>query len=630
LATDLLFQQAPLTAPPVDLVFGETGGGVPDSDVTLEADFGALQFEALVVPLAEVTLDADFGAMEFVAEAEYISNTSRPTVGRTITSWELAQGTEVGPEMVFTDSARLPVGGAHPWEVAARLHANVQNVLPGRFIKTRSSAEAAFQDAARVGPAQVVQMFTEMLRDRRQQRHSRFQDARSAGNGAIRTDYQERHRDRRPSVANRFQEARGLGRHYVFRHQKAGDRSSSRLSRFQDAIVPPAGTSVIGGPVVPPFDPCYIPPEGDAVDLLFSGAYIPNTSLFFICERHTEPPPGGNVVVPIRSVYVVLNNVTLRRVVGDIQLPALSLSLSIDVDSWTWGFNASLPASSLVDVMPDDGPVELEASINGTLYRLLAEKLSRERTFNQATIRVSGRGKSALLAGPYSPILTFANDEARTAQQLLDDVLTFNGVPIGWDIDWQIDNWLVPTGAFNVRGTYIDGLTAVVGAAGAYLQPHPTAQTLRVLPRYILAPWDWGLITPDFVLPSSLATQEGIEWVEKPEYNRVFVSGTSQGVLGQVTRTGTAGDLVAPMVTDALITQAAAARQRGLSVLADTGQQAQVRLRLPVLPETGVIEPGKFVRYEDGGDTWFGVVRSTSLDASLPELWQTIQLETHS
>lgn len=628
MTTDLLFQQTPLTAPPVDLVFGDTGGAA-DVEAALEADFGNLQFDALVLPVVEILIEADFGALTLVATAEYVSNTSRPTVGRTISSWELAQDATHIQRLAFENSIRLPTGGAHAWEIAAPLKAEFRNVLPNAFIRTRSSATPTFQDAKRVGPAQIGQRFSDMLRDRRQQRVSEFQDATVVGTWPLITGFQDRLRDRRPDLTARFQAALARGRQYLARHQKAGRRNTDRRTEFQDAIVPPPGASIITGPVVPPFDPCYLPPAGDEVDLLFSGGYVPNTALFYICERHGTAPGGGQVIVPIRSVYVVLNNVTLRRVDGDIYLPALSLSLSIDADSWTWGFNASLPATSLANVMPEDGPVELEANINGTLYRLLAEKLSRERTFNQATIRVSGRGKSALLAGPYSPVLSFVNDEARTAQQLLADVLTFNGVPIGWDIDWQITDWTVPTGAFNVRGTYIEGLNAVVGAAGAYLQPHPTAQTLRVLPRYILAPWDWGLITPDFVLPSALATQEGIDWVEKPLYNRVFVSGTSQGVLGQVTRAGTAGDLVAPMVTDALITQAAAARQRGTSILSDTGQQAQVRLRLPVLPETGVIEPGKFVRYEDGSDIWFGVVRATALDASLPELWQTITLETH-
>lgn len=630
MATDLLFQASPLTTPPINLVFGEIGGAA-DVEVTLEADFGALQFEASVVPAIDVELEADFGALQFQASALYLSNTQRPTVGKTATAWELGVGTDASTEGVFTETVKLPASDRSSWQLADSLSLEVRNVLPATFEHQRSSAQTEFQDAARVGPAQVKHPYSEMLRDRRLQRHSRFQDARSAGNSTVKTDYQERHRDRRPSVSQRHTDALARRTYRTTSHQLGVRSSSNRRGRYQDAIVPPPGISVIPGPVVPPFDPCYLPPPGNAVDLLFSGAYIPNTALFYICERHTEPPDGGEVVVPIRSVYVVLNNVTLRRVIGNIQLPALSLSLSIDVDSWTWGFNASLPGSSLVDVQPDEnGPVELEASVNGILYRLLVEKISRERTFNNSTIRVSGRGKSALLADPYSPVLTFSNQtQPRTAQQLMDDVLTFNGVPIGWTIDWQIDDWLVPTGAFNVNGTYIEGLIAVAGAAGAYLQPHPTDQTLHVLPRYILAPWDWNLITPDFVLPSAVTTQEGIDWVEKPAYNRVFVSGTSQGVLGQVTRTGTAGDLLAPMVTDALITQAAAARQRGMTVLSDTGRQAQVRLRLPVLPETGVIVPGKYVRYEDGDDVLFGVVRATSLEASLPELWQTISVEAH-
>jgi hypothetical protein len=630
-ATDLLFQLTPITAPPVDLLFGEVGG-LADVEVTLEADFGALQFQARIAPKVDLTLDATFSTLQVIASAEYVSNTSRPTVGRTQSAWELGIETPVSSTPVFSESKRTKVGEQSWWQLGDRRHASFRNVLPNSFLHSRSSADTAFQDAKRVGPVQIRHPYTEMLRDRRITRASQFQDAQKSGSGDLRTGYQERLRTSRPSLNNHFQEGAVSRRGYTSSHQIASRLSTSRRGRYQEGVVPPPGLSVITGPITPPlFDPCYLPPDGNAVHLLFSGAYAPNTALFYICERHVAPPPGGQVVVPIRSVYVVLNNVTLRRVVGDIQLPTLSLSMSIDVDSWTWGFNATLPGSSLVDVQPDDdGPVELEASINGTVYRLLAERISRERQFNNSTIRVSGRGKSAYLANPYSPVQTFGNPTlARTAQQLMADVLTFNGSPIGWDIDWQIDDWLVPTGAFSMQGTYIDGLNAIAGAAGAYLQPHPTDQTMLVLPRYILAPWDWGLVTADFLLPSSVATQEGIDWIEKPSYNRVFVSGTSQGVLGQVTRTGTAGELIAPMVTDPLITQGAAARQRGTSILSDTGRQALVRLRLPVLPETGVIVPGKFVRYEDGSDALFGVVRSTSLDASLPELWQTISVETH-
>lgn len=110
----------------------------------------------------------------------------------------------------------------------------------------------------------------------------------------------------------------------------------------------------------------------------------------------------------------------------------------------------------------------------------------------------------------------------------------------------------------------------------------------------------------------------------------MFVSGTRGGVLGQVTRTGSGGNVVAPLVTDALITDAIVARQRGTAILSETGRIASLSLRLPVLPATGVIKPGAFVRYNETPTiSRVGLVRGTEIEFSRPELWQTIEVETH-
>lgn len=244
-------------------------------------------------------------------------------------------------------------------------------------------------------------------------------------------------------------------------------------------------------------------------------------------------------------------------------------------------------------------------------------------------MRVSGRGKSGILDAPDAPILTFSNAQARTAQQLMNDALTINGASIGWEIDWHITDWLVPAGAWLHQGTYKTALQAIAGAAGAYILPDPALQKLNVQARYPVAPWNWGSVVPDFILPSDVTSREGIRRIRRPRYNRVFVSGQAHGILGQVTRTGTDGSIPAPMVTDALVTHADAARQRGLAILGDTGIQAHLSLRLPVLQETGIILPGKFVQYVDQGETRIGLVRGTSVDASMPEAWQTIGVETH-
>lgn len=282
--------------------------------------------------------------------------------------------------------------------------------------------------------------------------------------------------------------------------------------------------------------------------------------------------------------------------------------------------------------------MELLADVNGTAFRVLAEDIRRERSFAQESIRVSGRGRNAVLAAPYAPVMSFSNGQARTARQLMDDVLTHDGtatgVPLGWAVDWGLTDWNVPAGVFNHQGTWIEALAAIAGAAGGDLVPHPSALILKVRHRYPVPPWAWDTVTPDVVLPAGAVARESLRWVAKPAYNRVFVSGQEVGVLGQVTRAGTAGDVLAPMVVDALVTEAAAARQRGLAVLADTGRQVEVDLRLPLLAETGIIEPGTFVQYLDGspgrGVSRLGLVRSTRVEAGLPEVWQTLGVQTYA
>ena len=114
-----------------------------------------------------------------------------------------------------------------------------------------------------------------------------------------------------------------------------------------------------------------------------------------------------------------------------------------------------------------------------------------------------------------------------TAQQLMADALTINGVPIGWDIDWQITDWLIPAGVWNHTGTALEACLAIAEAGGAYIQAHRADQVLSVLPRYPAAPWNWGSLTPDIELPEHACETEGIEWLDKPDYNAVFVRAAS-------------------------------------------------------------------------------------------------------
>ena len=601
---------------------------IPPARAALLAELPALTVTTLLlrpsVPL-DVT-GASLPGVVFSGEVRYYSRTQRPTVGQTAHAWQVAAQTEDGSTQGQQDAAATPAGWDTFWRRTLGVPQGIEHRLPPVLAAAPEQRGARHQDATRL---QDSTWFTHQDATRfAATRQGLFQNA-----GPIRDATRFRHQDgdrtKRSGRVSFWQIARLLTQRQGSDFQIASPSLKGWRGRYQDAVPPPPGISVWVVPQPPALTPCYTP----SANLLFAALASADSHLLFVCERHINPPPpdGEPVVVPVRRVYFVINNVTLYRVSDGAPVPVFNLSLSLDASSWAWGFDAVLPAKAEALVAGSaSGPVELVASVNGTPFRVLAESISRERIFGDASIRISGRGRNAVLSAPYAPVMTFSNTEGRTARQLMDDVLTVNGIPLGWAVDWGLTDWNVPAGAFAQQGSWIDALTAIAGAAGGYLIPHPSAQTIRVRHRYPMAPWEWSTVTPDFVLPVDGVARESLRWLEKPAYNRVFVSGQDVGVLGQVTRAGTAGDVLAPMVVDPLITEAAAARQRGVTVLADTGHQLEVSLRLPVLAETGIIEPGAFVEYQDGSVTRLGIVRATQVEAGMPEVWQTLGVQAYA
>lgn len=575
---------------------------------------------------AEISIAADLPELGAVMQIRYDSQTQRPYGGTSQAVWQSAKILHVSSSAGFQDAIpvphdnteawngglALPADHASSWQEAHRLQAPVGALYEGckhlqkdalsryeEAIRVSGSARARFQDGIRLGQGQWSR-FQETYRDRVNDSGAVF------CNGVTRT-----HARAAPAGS-------GLR---VF---------SGMKSLYSMAIWPAAGVWI--RPVPDP-DVIYT----HRASLLFAEPWASAMEMIFISDKDAEDiwdglPPKALVTVPVLEFYMIFNTSSLRRIDGNIELPSGGMSLNLDADSWAWGFSASMPGSVLADLEPasSGAPVELEAMVNGTAFRLLVEGIGRDRTFGKSDIRVSGRGKTALLDAPYAPVLNFGNAGSdRTAQQLMLDVLSVNGVQMDWALDWQLEDWLVPAGVFSHQGSYISALNAIAAAAGGYIQPDAALQTIRVLPRYPSAPWEWEAVVPDFELPAHVATRESIEWLERARYNRIFVSGQQAGVLGRVTRAGTAGDLIAPMVVDPLITSASAARQRAISVLSNTGRQANITLGLPVLAETGVILPGSMVRYVDAGVSRLGIARGVGLTVGFPEIWQSIGVQTH-
>lgn len=628
-AVDLFFERTTAAGPPWTLLFGDLSGPAPTRTFEFEGGFAELSFVGRARSIVPCTASVMFPEMTMQSTALYLTKTQRPTVAKVDACWaKSATAQEIGASGQYTGAVRKPLGTQEIWSVGVGLP---MGIAAGQFsaitqsIRNESLFESAMHRAQDAGSLP----FQSADHSVRLRNLSWYQKADRLVASRVRDFFNAGRRQ--PSMLESLWN-RAVG--YRFGTGSSAGRAvtSNRgwQAQFQEAWRPRAGRSASMLPPVPPaVNPCYMPDT----HLLFDLVEGSDLGLIFICERHTTPvPPTQTVVVSIQRIYMVVNNASLRRVDGNILLPTLSMTLGLDVDSWTWSFSAALPGRALIDLEPagNGSPVEVEAVINGTAFRALVESIERTREFGTNDLRITGRGKTALLDAPYAPTLNFTNRQARTAQQLMGDVLTFNGVPLGWDVQWGLVDWSIPAGVFNHQGSYIGALNKIVASAGGYVQPHASSQIIKVLPRYPTVPWEWDTVTPDFQLPADVTSRESLRWIEKPAYNRVFVSGQEVGVLGQVTRTGTAGEILAPMVVDALLTNATAARQRGIAVLADTGRQIEVSLRLPVLAETGIIVPGAFVDYQDGSVSRRGLVRSTQVEAGLPEVWQTLGVQTYA
>ncbi|WP_147476795.1 hypothetical protein [Vandammella animalimorsus] len=402
--------------------------------------------------------------------------------------------------------------------------------------------------------------------------------------------------------------------------------------RWQLAMpAPPALRHPDDGSAQPQPQGCYTP----SAQLVFcrpSGG----AELLFECGAGacSNGPSPETVVVPVRRVYIVHNSITLTRIEGGVELHPLTFEASLDVDSWTWSWSATLHHSMghyLGRQADGEAPV-VEAVINGQALRLRIESRGLDERFNPSRWRISGRGINAILSAPHAPTMAFSFRDQLSAQQIAQQVLTLNGVPIGWDVDWQLPDWQVPGGSWVYGGSYMDAINELARAVGGYVQPHATLPQLRLLPRYPTRPWQWDSVTPDYELPAGMAELRATEFVERPHYNRIWVGGEAAGVSGFITRGGSAGDQVAPQALHPLITDSQAQLARGIAELSNTGAQEHVTLSLQVLPQTGLILPGKFVRHTfpaGANRQVFGIVRRTSIHYDAPKLRQSITLEAH-
>lgn len=331
--------------------------------------------------------------------------------------------------------------------------------------------------------------------------------------------------------------------------------------------------------------------------------------------------------LPIQRTYMSINSASLVRLPDLTPLPVTSMSIDTDFDSWCWRFSATLKTpDAWTLVQPNPLACEVLATINGYPWKFLLDVPSTQRRFNSDQVSLQGRSRSAWLHDPYTRPQDFSETNAREMQQLGDAALDNTG----WTLDWQGENWLVPTGRYTSWNTPIGVLIRLAGATDDGLYTDPALQVITLQKRWPVASWLLDGAVVDMLIPEDAVRSLTQSPVYTAPYNGVYVSGESAGALALVKIAGTDGALQPenPIIHELLCdTSGVAARQRGLNALSDSGAGFTMDAELLFTPTVGLIHPGLMVSIAG----MKGVSRSVKISAEWGSdglaVWQSVGLE---
>lgn len=352
----------------------------------------------------------------------------------------------------------------------------------------------------------------------------------------------------------------------------------------------------------------------------------------------TDPPDQPE----IKRAYIIMNSSSLIAVSEDEPLQFSDLSIELDADSFSWKMTCSILNRESMDLIRPTaaGPAEVLATINGHEWRFIVERYSLDRQFANERWRINGVSRAQLLAEPYALKRTARIEDPTNMALAMADQLEFTG--FSTELQQGLRDYVIPAGAWGYENkNAMEVIVELADAVGAIIVPHRTEDVLQIRHRYKqTVPWQFDELSEaelDAIVPDSMVIGFSSQWRPQPEYNYVFISGVTDGVATEVIRQGTAGDVAAPDIFDDLNVDAQQCRQRGISALAEGGNQEIVTIEtvLPTSGAPGLIEPGMIVEYrytKIPEDSWRGIVLSTSISVSNPgagRVIQNLKIERH-
>ncbi|MCW8918978.1 MAG: hypothetical protein OQL08_09215 [Gammaproteobacteria bacterium] len=350
-------------------------------------------------------------------------------------------------------------------------------------------------------------------------------------------------------------------------------------------------------------------------------------AMLFGCPPATARP---DIIVPVRRVYYMVHDIYVTRLSDSQQVPARQLEIALDADSHTWSCNTTLVGRDALDLVQPDipgQPVILVAHINGYDWHIIVDQWRESRQFGSTGISATGHGLTAEINAPWVLPESGTVGSQMTLQQVFAALLPFGS---GWSISWdtRAPDWIVPAGAWSwTSKTPISAIHSAAAELGLVIVPDRATRTLTVMPRYPVAPWAYDTAIPDIVIPEQAITRYERQQPAPAQANAIYIHGSDVGgVIGQVTRSGTAGDRMAATVSHPLVTHSDAARLLGTRRLAAEHQQPSWRsITMPLGGELPLAEIGQLLEIDAGVRTERAVIAGVRISATADERSTTVR-----
>ena len=622
---DLLFGRLSEGSLPANLTFGADGDApTPNATVTIAGALPGVRGPLRIAVARHLTIHACLPRLRGSVALRYASDTQRPAVNEVRNGFESAMTARHGVQASWQNTEQQQSTNRVNYEAASVLFTTARPTWSDS-VRIAAAGQARYQEALSFGRSTSGQRFSHAI-SLKLGSTNRYQEAQGLGEVLRRLKYQDANRTKRNLTAVRYQEAIPYWTNWMEQGGAAKPQWEGWQGPYQQAMRPPAGQWRPQPPK--PHDPCYIPEL--PADLVFVNPWTGSSDLLFVCDRHDPPEPGATYVIPLLRIYMLVHRIDAILLPSGERVSLSNIRIQCSEDGFAWTLSAAGPARLVEQLAPENGvPRRIKVSIDGIDWVFAVKRPLRTRSFEGWQSQVSGQSVTSLLGAPYRRSTQWVSSDLMTAQQIALSALEYTGVAL----DWGVEDWIVPAGAWSHEGTPLTVVKRIAEAAGASVRSHRTEPTLFVLPEYKAMPWDWAAATPDVQMPGQIITQDTLTDLEQEFRNAVYVSGSAAGgVLGLVVRSGSAGELLAPQISDSLATDVMMVRQRGAVPLADSALRWRQEITVPLITggnAPGLLLPGYLLEVQEPGESWRGLVRSLSIQENSPEVSQTITVDRY-